>query len=63
MKRISRQRYFGFLTGMLFDFFSKRPPQINLIDRDFPTSTQRMGVRFSERIRHFFRYRWFSAKH
>ena len=29
---------------------------------DFPASTQRMGVRFSEKIRDTFRFRWLRSR-
>jgi hypothetical protein len=30
---------------------------------DFPTSTQRLGIRFVERIRDVFRFRWLTISH
>jgi hypothetical protein len=30
---------------------------------DFPASTQRMGIRFTERIRDTFRFRWIKRSH
>lgn len=30
----------------------------DLREHDYPVSTQRMGVRFTERIRDTFRFRW-----
>jgi hypothetical protein len=42
-------------------FFGGRSPAVTSRDlerHDFPISTQRMGVRFTERIRETFRFRW-----
>ena len=54
-----KQKKLGLLAGALFAFFSKKPPQKKLNELEFSTSTQRMGLHFSERIRRFFRHRWF----
>jgi len=51
----------GLLAGQLLSVFSKsraRPTTDDLSRMDFKTSTQRLGIRFTERIRDVFRFRW-----
>jgi hypothetical protein len=53
--------FLGLLAGWLLSLFGKSPrkPVIDDLKRaDFKTSTQHMGVRFSEKIRGVFRFRW-----
>ena len=38
--------------------FKKKLKSKNLKEVDFSTSTQKIGVRFTDRIRDIFRYRW-----
>jgi len=41
--------------------FGKSPPKVTSADlqrADFKTSTQRIGVHFTEKIRQIFRFRW-----
>jgi hypothetical protein len=38
--------------------FKKKLKSKNLKEIDFSTSTQKMGVRFTDRIRDIFRHRW-----
>lgn len=47
-------------AAVLSVFAKQRPkPSVKDIDRmEFKTSTQRMGVRFTERIRDVFRFKW-----
>jgi len=48
-------------TAVLFSVFSRRKPKPTAEDYrriDFKTSTQRMGVRFTNRIRDVFRFKW-----
>ena len=42
----------------LFGDKKAKPTTRDLKDADFPTSTQWMGVRFSDRIRDVFRFKW-----
>jgi hypothetical protein len=52
---------FGFLTAVLAAVFGAKPakPAIkDLKEADFSASTQRLGVRFTERIRDVFRFKW-----
>ncbi len=49
------------LAGALMSVFGKGPPRPGVHDlqaSDFKTSTQRMGVSFTEKIRSIFRFRW-----
>jgi hypothetical protein len=51
----------GLLAGGLLSLFGKSlpPPSTNDLKRaDFKTSTQRLGIRFTQRIRDVFRFRW-----
>ena len=53
--------WLGFAAGLLAGLFPTRLPEITAEDlqsNDYSTSTQRMGVRFTERIRNAFRFRW-----
>ena len=52
---------FGFLAGCLLSLRTKRKSKVSSEDLerlDFPTSTQRVGIRFTERMRDVFRLRW-----
>jgi hypothetical protein len=49
------------LAGLIARLFRTRLPEVtgeDLQRNDYSTSTQRMGVRFTERIRNAFRLRW-----
>ncbi|MHC4157963.1 MAG: hypothetical protein ACYSSO_02685 [Planctomycetota bacterium] len=51
----------GFFAGGLLSIFGKspaKPTADDLKQTEFKTSTQRLGVRFTERIREVFRFRW-----
>ena len=53
--------FLGLLAGGILSILGKQPAKtdVNNLKRiEFKTSTQRLGVRFSERIRSVFRYRW-----
>ena len=53
--------WLGYAAGLLSHLHLRRTPRItgrDLRKHDFPTTTQRMGVRFTERIRDTFRFRW-----
>jgi hypothetical protein len=53
--------FLGLLAGWLLSLFGKSPPKPvadDLRRADFKTGTQRLGVRFSEKIRDVFRFRW-----
>ena len=49
------------LASLLLSIFGKSPPKPTAVDlqrAEFKTSTQRLGIRFTERIRDVFRFRW-----
>jgi len=53
--------FLGFVAGAILSLFGKSPvgPVADDLKRaDFPTSTQRLGIRFTERIRDVFRHKW-----
>lgn len=53
--------FVGFVGGILTSIFGKRrrkPTVEDLKRAEFKTSTQRLGVRFTEKIREVFRFRW-----
>ncbi|MHC4742218.1 MAG: hypothetical protein ACYS8Z_09915 [Planctomycetota bacterium] len=53
--------FLGAIAGWALSLFGKRPPETtseDLSKAEFKTSTQKMGVRFSERIRNAFRFKW-----
>ena len=53
--------FLGLLAAGLSSIFGKSPakPAVDDLKRaDFKTSTQHLGIRFSERIRGVFRFRW-----
>jgi hypothetical protein len=53
-------RQSGFLAGVVLNIFGRKRKitPADLHRADFPTSTQRMGLRFTERLRDVFRGRW-----
>jgi len=53
--------FLGFLAGALLSVFGKKPSKPTAEDlrrAEFITSTQRLGIRFTEKIRRFFRFKW-----
>jgi hypothetical protein len=53
--------FLGFVAGAMLSLFGKSPagPGADDLKRaDFPASTQRLGIRFTERIRDAFRFKW-----
>ncbi len=51
----------GFLAGGLLSVFSKKtikPAAEDFKRIEFKTSTQRIGIRFTEKIRRVFRFKW-----
>lgn len=56
-----RASWLGYLAGLLSSLSGRSRLRIggkDLQRHDFSTSTQRLGVRFNERIRDTFRFRW-----
>jgi hypothetical protein len=61
-----RNSFFGLVAGGLSWLFDRRRGKATLEDlrrADFATSTQRLGIRFGERIRDVFRFRWLRISH
>ena len=59
--RVKKNSFLGLLAAGLLSVFGKSPvkPAVDDFKRaDFNTSTQRLGIRFSEKIRNVFRFRW-----
>jgi len=53
--------FLGLVAGWLLSLFGKslpKPEAEDLKRADFKTSTQNLGIRFSEKIRDVFRFRW-----
>jgi len=53
--------FLGLFAGGLLSIFGREPAKHNthaLRQMDFKTSTQHLGVRFTEKIRQVFRFRW-----
>jgi hypothetical protein len=58
---VSKQKWLGFGAGLLLRIFGRKPKSDStevLYKKDFHPSTQKMGLRFSERIRNTFRHQW-----
>jgi hypothetical protein len=53
--------FFSLLCGLLLSIFVKSPPRPTAADlqqAEFKTSTQQLGIRFTEKIRDVFRFKW-----
>jgi len=51
----------GLVAGTLLGMFGKRTHKVNVNDlkrAEFKTSTQRLGIRFTEKLRDVLRFRW-----
>ena len=51
----------GFFAGLLGIVFGTKPAKPSMEDlkrAEFTTSTQRLGIRFTDRIRDVFRFKW-----
>jgi hypothetical protein len=46
------------VLSSVFGKSSRKPTMTDLQRADFKTSTQRLGISFTERIREIFRHRW-----
>ncbi len=60
-KRNRRALRLGFASGVLAHLFSRRLPRMTVNElrkHEYPTSMQRLGVRFTDRVRDVFRFRW-----
>ncbi len=53
--------WLGFVGGLISQLSRTALPDVTCADlqrHDYSTSTQRLGVRFTERVRNAFRFRW-----
>ncbi len=53
--------FIGAVAGCFLSVFVKSPPKPTSEDlsrAEFKTSTQRLGVRFTDKIRNVFRFKW-----
>jgi hypothetical protein len=60
-QRSTRATWLGYAAGLLSYLHIRRSPKVtpdDLRKHDYPLSTQGMGIRFTERIRDTFRFRW-----
>jgi len=60
-KDVTKQKRLGLVAGLFLKLFEKMPRShsaTELYKEDFRPNTQKMGLRFSERIRNVFRHRW-----
>jgi len=59
--RVRISSFLGSLAGLFLSLFARSPSKPDAQDlkrAEFKTSTQRLGIRFDERIRDVFRFRW-----
>jgi hypothetical protein len=59
--RTKTNTFIGSLAGGILSLFGKGPKKPSVDDlrqTEFKTSTQRLGIRFTEKIRDVFRFRW-----
>jgi len=64
-RRTKTSSFLGFFAAGLSSLFGKSPakPTVDDLRRaDFGTSTQRLGIRFSEKIRDVFRFKWLKKR-
>ncbi|KPK74374.1 MAG: hypothetical protein AMJ79_14360 [Phycisphaerae bacterium SM23_30] len=55
------RKWLNFVVGLILSIMTlgKKSPDPQLMQRlDYPASTQRMGLRFTEKLRDLFRRRW-----
>jgi hypothetical protein len=65
-QRSRKAVWLGCVAGLLSRLRLKRTPRMTSDDlrrHDYPISTQRMGIRFTERIRDTFRFHWLKRTH
>jgi hypothetical protein len=57
-KVLKKQRILGLLAAFVVELLAKNIKKIPLRNVDYRSSTQRMGFRFSNHIRHYWRNKW-----
>jgi hypothetical protein len=63
--QIASLAFLGFLAAGILSLFGRpapKPGPDDLKRADFAVSTQRLGIRFSEKIRNAFRFKWLKAQ-
>jgi hypothetical protein len=58
---VKKHSFLGSIAGALMGVFGKAQPKPTANDlsrAEFKTSTQRLGVRFTEKIRDVYRFKW-----
>jgi hypothetical protein len=63
--RYEKKLSLGSIAAFLMSVFGKSPAKPTAEDfsrMEFKASTQRMGIRFTERIRDVFRFRWIKRR-
>jgi hypothetical protein len=64
-ENLRKKSCFGFLAGVFLSIFGKsrtKPTAEDFKRAEFKTSTQRIGLRFTDGIRDVFRFRWLIKK-
>jgi hypothetical protein len=59
--RSEKSSFLGSVAGRILSVFGRpaaKPTAENLRRMEFKTSTQHLGVRFTEKIRRVFRFKW-----
>jgi len=60
-RKNTKSRQLGFGAGLLLNVFGRKPESNSAADlykEDFHPNTQKMGLRFTERLRKVFRPQW-----
>jgi hypothetical protein len=60
-----KNSFLGLLAGSFLSLFGRSQQKTTVKDLkyvDFKTSTQQMGVRFTEKVRDVFRFKWLVRK-
>jgi hypothetical protein len=58
-----KSRFLGWVAGLCGGLLRPRPVTPRDLDQaDYSTSTQRLGLRFTEKVRDVFRFRWIKPR-
>ena len=63
--RMKVNSFLGLVAAGILSLFGKKSGKVTTEDlqkAEFKTGTQRLGIRFSEKIRDVFRFRWIRKK-
>lgn len=63
--RYGKNLFLGSIAAWLMSLFGKTPHKHTTDDlrrKDFKTSTQHLGIRFTDKIRDVFRFKWLKLK-